>query len=126
MKGQTLWRWTAADVRRVRQLRGTFKPGPKPKINVPAIPRATLEKLRTLIKKSPWKAASSPQYKNAKHSYLIFFWAKRPWKFFAHKVRKFGVYRAWRGHKFKYLLLDGECFWVDWPALNRAKQSTLD
>jgi uncharacterized protein DUF4326 len=32
MKGQTLWRWTAADISRVKKLVGTFKPGPKPKV----------------------------------------------------------------------------------------------
>jgi hypothetical protein len=29
MKGQTLWRWTDADVKRARLLKGSFKPGPK-------------------------------------------------------------------------------------------------
>ena len=32
MRGQTLWRWTTADVRRAKQLVGTFKPGPKAKV----------------------------------------------------------------------------------------------
>jgi hypothetical protein len=31
MRGKTLWRWTPEDVRRAKQLRGTFKPGPKSK-----------------------------------------------------------------------------------------------
>ena len=29
--GQTLWRWTAADVKRARKLRAAQKRGPKPK-----------------------------------------------------------------------------------------------
>jgi hypothetical protein len=90
------------------------------------LPSATLEKLRTLIRASPWKTASSPRYKNSPHSYIIFFNGKRAWKFFAHKIRKFGAYRTWKGHRYKYLLVDDECFWIDWPALNRAKADTLD
>src|SRR5262249_36165874 len=30
MHGKTLWRWTPADIRRAKKLRGVFKPGPKP------------------------------------------------------------------------------------------------
>lgn len=32
MRGKTLWRWTDADVKRAKLLKGTFKPGPKPKV----------------------------------------------------------------------------------------------
>ena len=28
--GRTLWRWTASDVRRAREYKGTTRPGPKP------------------------------------------------------------------------------------------------
>jgi predicted site-specific integrase-resolvase len=31
MGKKTLWRWTAADVRRVRKVKGSQKPGPKPR-----------------------------------------------------------------------------------------------
>jgi predicted DNA-binding protein (UPF0251 family) len=32
LHGKTLWRWTTADIRRAKQLRGTFKPGRKPTV----------------------------------------------------------------------------------------------
>jgi DNA-binding transcriptional MerR regulator len=31
MSGRTFWNWTTADIRRAKELRGTFKTGPKPK-----------------------------------------------------------------------------------------------
>jgi hypothetical protein len=92
----------------------------------PAIPDKTLTKLRRTIKESPWKTATSPRYKNAPHSYIIWFNGVTTWRWFAGRIRKHGQYRTWRGHKYKYLLLDGEAFWLDWPALNRAKANTLD
>jgi hypothetical protein len=36
------------------------------------------------------------------------------------------VYRTWRGHKYKYLVLDGQAFWLDWPCVNKADVNTLD
>jgi hypothetical protein len=92
----------------------------------PAIPDRTVAKLRRVIKKSVWKVASSARYRDAPHSYLIFFGHATVWKWFASRIRRHGTYRTWRGHKYKYLLLDGECFWTDWPALNKAKANTLD
>jgi hypothetical protein len=34
MRGQTLWRWTAEDVARVKKLVGLSRPGPKPRTKV--------------------------------------------------------------------------------------------
>ncbi len=79
---------------------------PKP----PPLPPEILKKLRALVQASPWRKATSAPFRDAPHSYVIFFWAKRPWKFFAHKIRKYGVYRTWRGHRYKYLVLDNEVF----------------
>jgi predicted site-specific integrase-resolvase len=31
MRGKTLWKWTDADVKRAKLLKGTFRSGPKPK-----------------------------------------------------------------------------------------------
>lgn len=99
------------------------------------LPSGTLEKLRTLIKKAPWKTASSPAYRNAPHSYIIAFWYpephrnfenKTPWKWFSDLIRVHGEYKTWKGHKYKYLTVGREVFWVDFPALNRASADTLD
>jgi hypothetical protein len=107
----------------------------RPTKDVPAIPPETLKKLRALIRKSPWRTASSPRYRNAPHCYIIAFWFpdkdpafddKTPWKWVADLIREYGASRTWRGHRYKYLFVDDECLWVDWPALNRAKASTLD
>ena len=92
----------------------------------PPIPPDTLRKIRTTIRTATWKQASSPQYRDAPHSYLIWFGHTTVWKWFAAKIRKHGTYRTWRGHKYKYLLLDGDAFWIDWPALNKARADTLD
>jgi len=118
MKGQTLWRWTAQDIYRVKQLVGKAQPGPKPKVNT--------KRLRAIIRGSNWKTAASAKYRTCPHSYLIFFDSKTKWLWFSKQIKRFGTYHHWRGHRYKYLLLDGECFWVDWPALNRAKVDTLD
>ena len=32
LKGRTLWRWTKADVARARKLKGSQRPGRKPKV----------------------------------------------------------------------------------------------
>jgi hypothetical protein len=102
---------------------------------VSKIPNATLKKLRSLIRKSPWRTASSPRYRDARHSYLIAFWFpdkdpafddKTQWKWFADLIRERGEYKSWRGRKYKYLTVGKEVFWVDFPALNRAKADTLD
>lgn len=99
------------------------------------IPPLTLQKLRKFIREQKWKSASSPAYANAPHSYIIAFWYpgpdsrfdnKTPWKWFADLIREHGTYRSWRGHRYRYLLLDGYAFWTDFPALNKARQDTLD
>ena len=118
MRGQTLWRWTAADIRRVKQLRGKFRPGPKPKVNI--------KKLRAIISGSNWRTATSAKYKTCPHSYLNFFDSKTKWLWFSRQIKRFGTYKIWKGHKYKYLTVGDEVFWTDWPALNRAKADTLD
>src|SRR2546428_7876402 len=60
---KTLWRWTAADIRRVKQLVGKAQPGAKPKLNI--------KRLRAIIRGSNWRTATSPKYKTCPHSYLI-------------------------------------------------------
>ncbi len=119
MRNQTLWRWTPGDVRAVQKLVGKARPGPRAKLN--------RERLRVLVREFSWKKASSPRYRNSPHRYVIFFESnKTKWKWFAGQIRRFGEYRTWRGQRYKYLLLDGECLWIDWPALNKAKADTLD
>jgi hypothetical protein len=94
---------------------------------------ATKSRLREIIRTEPWKPASSPQYKDAPHSYLIAYNYPVPetgvsrWKFFADAIAQCGEYRTWK-HRFryKYLIIDGYCYWTDFPALNRAKADTLD
>jgi len=113
-----LWRWTRRDINRIKQLVGKAQPGPKPKFN--------LKKLRTLIRTCSWKNATSDRYKNSPHSYLIFFDNKTKWLWFSKQIKRFGTYRTWKGHKYKYLAVGDEVFWTDWPALNRAKADTLD
>src|SRR6266853_5724677 len=103
---KTLWRWTRGDINRVKRLVGKAQPGPKPKLN--------LKKLRTLIRTCSWKNATSTKYKACPHSYVIFFDSKTKWLWFSKQIKRFGTYRSWKGHRYKYLLLDGDCFWVDW------------
>jgi hypothetical protein len=76
----------------------------------------------------PWKPASSARYKNAPHSYIIYHWKDlaETWKRGSDLIKKYGETRAWHGHKYKYLVFDGMVYWVDWPALNRAEEATLD
>lgn len=72
-----------------------------------------LKKLRTLIQKSPWRKATLAPYRDAPH--IILFWNKKPWQWFSDQIN--GEYKTCRG-RYKYPLLDGDCFWVDLPALN--------
>src|SRR5260370_35566000 len=89
------------------------------------VPPEILKKLRALVRESPWRKATSAPYRDAPNSYVIFFWAKRPWKFFAHKIRKYGVYRTWRGHRYKNIVLANEVFWASLPALTEDKTAKL-
>src|SRR5260370_27280148 len=122
MKRGTLWRWSAEDIERVKELAGKVKPGPKPQPQ--GIPAGELKKLRALIHKSAWKAASSARYRDAPHGYLIYFECRRAWKWLAARVRKYGTLRRSRGNQNKYLLVDGTCLWIDWPALHKAHADT--
>ena len=82
--------------------------------------------LRSIIAAAPWKSSTSPEYKDAPHSYIIKHTAGPGWERLADLIKHCGVYRTWRGNRMKYLILDGKCYWVMWPVLNRAEASTLD
>ena len=88
------------------------------------------EQLRAIIRDAKWKTASSARYRTAPHSYIICFKdspAHHPgWQFFDKAIRECGEYRTWKGHRYKYLIIDSFAYWVDFPALNRAKADTLD
>jgi len=51
---------------------------------------------------------------------------KAEWDRFAELIRSCGVSRTWRGHGYRYLIINRKCYWVDWPALNCANVATLD
>lgn len=93
-----------------------------------SLSKSQILRLRKFIRKTKWKQASSPRYADAPHAYVVFFDCAAPatWKWFAAQIRKHGVWRTWRAHRYRYLLLDGEAFWIDWPCLNCARTSTLD
>lgn len=88
-------------------------------------PEELLE-VREIIRKAPWKTASSAAYRSAPHSYIIAQRSGPEWGRVADLIKRCGVYRTWRGHKYKYLIVDELAFWVDFPALNKALKSTLD
>jgi hypothetical protein len=66
----------------------------------------------------------------APHRYVIKFRtlgiSKAEWDRFAKLIRSCGSCRTWRGHSYKYLIVDRKCYWVDWPALNCANVATPD
>src|SRR5882672_3823833 len=88
--------------------------------------RTLLNRIRRIIAEAKWEKARSAAYANAPHQYIICFRSGPEWKVFADAIRTHGVYRTWKGHRYKYLILDGKCHWVDFPALNRADVTTLD
>lgn len=100
-------------------------------VPIPLLP-ARRARLRDIIKSEPWKAASSARYADAPHTYLICFWYPKPatgvslWKEFADAIKECGEYKTWKGYRYKYLQIDSYVYWVDFPALNRAKAETLD
>ncbi|MCX5794233.1 MAG: hypothetical protein NTY77_01900 [Elusimicrobia bacterium] len=85
-----------------------------------------LKKARRIIKTAPWKVASSARYRTSPHSYIIAHKSGPGWGWFADLIKAWGRRRTWHGHAYKYLIIDGEAFWVDFPALNRAAEDTLD
>jgi hypothetical protein len=88
--------------------------------------RAVLKSIRAIIRAAKWKHSTSAEYRTAPHSYLIAQRCGPEFKVLADAVRAHGVYRTWRGNRTKYLILDGKCYWVMWPVLNRADAGTLD
>jgi hypothetical protein len=64
------------------------------------------------------------------HSYPVLFqpkgFTKREWTRLSKLIRRCGQPRQWQGRRYKYLIVDGFCYWTMWPVLNRAKASTLD
>ena len=85
-----------------------------------------IELARGIIAQARWKQTSSPQYRDCPHSYIIAHRCGPEWKQLADLITMYGEYRMWRKYRFKYLFLDGEIFWVDFPALNRAPEASLD
>ena len=82
-----------------------------------------LTKARAIIAQYPWKTATSPQYRDAPHSYIIRGKCGRGWQELAELVWEYGVPRQWRGRTFTYLEVDGDVFWVMGKVLNRALAS---
>lgn len=80
---------------------------------------------RAIVAKVTWKQSTSEEYKTAPHSYIIKQKFPQEWDRLADLIKNCGVYRTWRGHRFKYLILDGYCYWSMWPVLNRAKSDTI-
>ena len=79
----------------------------------------------------PWREASSPQYRDCPHSYIISAWdgeryCRPQWDELARLIELHGVPRIWRGQWYKYLHVDGMIYWIDPPALNRAREENLD
>lgn len=92
----------------------------------PSLTIARANELRKIIRDAPWKASTSDRYKTAPHQYIIATNSGPEWKFFADNIAKYGEVRSWRGHRYKYLVVDDYCYWVMFPVLNRALVDTLD
>lgn len=92
-----------------------------------------LEEVRAFIRDSTWEHARSERYKKTPHRYIIKFRANigvESWQRFSDLIRDCGRYRNWtrdgKTYRYRYLIVDGDCYWTDWPALNRADAKTLD
>jgi hypothetical protein len=89
-------------------------------------------KLRRTIQDVEWKSSSSEEYKLDPHQYIVAMKCYKEYKFLSDAIAKYGEYRRWvrrrdgRRFRFKYLILDGRCYWLMWPVLNRAKANTLE
>ena len=85
-----------------------------------------LDEVKSIILNSAWKHATSARYKDSPHKYIIDGKVGPEWQVMADYIRKYGVWRSWHGHRYKYLIIDEYAYWVDWPALNQALENTLD
>lgn len=93
-----------------------------------------LAEVRSIIASANWKQSTSEEYRTAPHAYIIDRRLQGPgsaakpehWTRFADLIKNCGVFRTWRGHRMKYLIVDGMCYWLIWPVLNRADVATLD
>lgn len=83
---------------------------------------------RAIIAAAPWKQSTSEHYKDAPHSYIIKQWPNlaTSWDRLAELIKVCGTIRTWRNNPMRYLVIDGMCYWVMWPVLNRAEAKTLD
>lgn len=84
------------------------------------------QKVRQCVARAKWKRSTSEEYKDAPHSYIRFFDVPKLWKFLADTIRDCGEFRTWKRQRYKYLILDGYCYWSMWPIVNRAKAETLN
>jgi hypothetical protein len=91
-----------------------------------ALTIARANELRKIIREAHWKASTSSRYKTAPHQYIIATDSGPEWKLFADNIATYGEMRSWRGHHFKYSIVDDYCYWVMFPVLNRALVDTLD
>lgn len=88
--------------------------------------------MRRIIRDVEWKSSSSEEYKLAPHQYIVAMKRYKEFKFLSGAIAKYGEYRTWlrrrdrRRFGYKYLILDGRCYWSMWPVLNRAKAKTLE
>jgi hypothetical protein len=87
---------------------------------------ARANELRKIIRDAAWKTSTSERYKTAPHQYIIATNSGPEWKFFADNIATYGEIRSWRGHRYKYLVVDEYCYWVMFPVLNRALVDSLD
>jgi hypothetical protein len=90
---------------------------------------AELAEVRDIISRVQWTHSTSPEYKDAPHSYVIKFRplgiTEREWCRLEYLTKHTGVVRSWRKYRFKYLIVDDYCYWVIWPVFNRAALKTI-
>jgi hypothetical protein len=102
------------------------------KVRPEPLPRSVRDRVRKIVKQAAWKAATAPEYALAPHHYIVAMKSGPEWGYLAKAIRKYGEVRSWlrrrdrKRFRYKYLVLDGYCFWVMWPVLNRARATTLD
>ena len=82
--------------------------------------------LRELIERCAWKASTSARYRTAPHSYIVQERSGDEWKSMSEAIDKFSTECGWRGHRFKYMVLDGQCYWQMGNIINKASESTLE
>jgi hypothetical protein len=104
---------------------------PRQKIIRRPITDNELKVLRDVISVAKWTPTTSANYKDCPHSYIIKFKTGPEWDYFANLIKVCGEMRTWiapwgQKCRYRYLIIDGMAYWVDWPALNRAAASTLE